>query len=163
MLFEVVEDQNDATALGRLVEYFIEMGELDKAASTALALRRFPADFVAWVVRAEVDLARGDEVGFATSLKLLQSRLAGKTAPILPWDLRVGLGVLLAKAKQPALAREQLRLCLESADDKKLRALTTGSLYRLMVLSRAFDLTVEPKLRAVALDLLPSDFRERLR
>ncbi len=162
-LFEVVEDQNEAAALGRLVEYFIEMGELDKAASTAQALRRFPADFAAWVARAEVELARGDEAGFAVSLKLLQSRLATKNAPALPWDLRVGLGVVLAKAKQTTLAREQLRLCVESADEKKLRALTTGSLYRLIVLTRAFDLTFEPKLRVLALDLLPSEWRERLR
>ena len=162
-LYEVVEDQNEATALGRIAEYFVEMGEMEKAVSIAQALRRFPGDFGAWVARAEVELARGDEAGFAVSLKLLQSRLATKNAPALPWDLRVSLGVVLAKAKQTTLARDQLRLCLESADEKKLRALTTGSLYRLIVLGRAFDLTFDPKLRASALELLPNDLRERLR
>ena len=112
---------------------------------------------------AEVELARGGEAGFARSLKLLQARLAARTAPVLPWDQRVGLAVVLAKAKQTGLACEQVRLCLATADERKLRALSTGSLYRLLVLSRAFDLPFDPKLRERALDLLPGDLRDRLR
>ena len=59
------------------------------------------------------------------SLKLLPARLAATTAPFLPWDQRVGLAVVLAKAQQTELAREKVRLCAEAADESKLRALST--------------------------------------
>lgn len=162
-IYAVVENQNEATALGRTAEYFLEMGDLDQAASTAQALRRFPMDLGARVAQAEVEMARGDEVEFARSLKLLQSRLAVKTAPILPWDLRVGLAVVLAKAKQPKLAREQVGVCLATADERKLRALSAGALYRLLVLARVYGLTFDPNLHQRALELLPGDLRARLR
>jgi hypothetical protein len=162
-IYDVVDDQDEATALGRTAEYFVEMGDLEKAASTAQALRRFPADLGSWVARAEVEWASGDEAGFAKSLKQLQSRLAARTAPILPWDLRVGLAVVLAKAKQPKLSHEQVSACLAGVEERKLRALSTGALYRLLVLSRGYDITFDPKLHQLALDLLPSDLRDRLR
>lgn len=160
---EVVEEQDESTALGRITSYLVEMGELDQAAAAAQGLRRFPTDLGAWAARAEVDLARGDETGLAGSLKVLQARLAAKTTPFLPWDQRVGLAVGLAKAKLEKLSREQVRVCLAEADERKLRMLSPGSLYRLLVLGRAFGLTLEPKLNELALDLVPGDLRDRLR
>jgi tetratricopeptide (TPR) repeat protein len=162
-LYEVVDEQNEATALARTAEYFIEMGDLDRASSTAQTLRRFPGDLGAWVARAEVEMARGDEEGFAKSLKLLQARLATKTAPILAWDLRVRLAVVLAKAKQVTLAQEQMTICLATGDESKIRMLSTGSLYRLLVMSRGLGLKIDAELRGLALELLPSDLRERVR
>jgi hypothetical protein len=161
-IYEVVEDQDEATALSHIVEYLIEMGDLDEAASVAQGLRRFPADFGPSVARAELELARGDEAGFAKSIKMIQSRLAAKAAPFLPWDERVGLAVILAKAKLMDRSRSQVKVCLATADESKLRTLSTGSLYRLLVLSRAFGLTLDPKLRELALDLSPSELRDRL-
>jgi len=96
-------------------------------------------------------------------MKVLQARLATKVPPALPWDQRVGLAVILAKAKQEPLARKQVTLCLAEADERKLRMLSPGALYRLMVLSRAFDLSLEPHLRELALNLVPVELRERLR
>jgi hypothetical protein len=162
-IYEVVEEQDEATAASRIVEYLVEVGDLDQAATFAQTLRRFPGDFVAWVARAEVELARGDDAGLAKSLKFIQARLASRTAPVLPWDLRVGLAVVLAKTKQTKLATEQVKACFALADEKKLSSLPTGALYRLMVLSRAFEIAVEPRLREHALGLLPGDLRERLK
>ncbi len=162
-IFEVIDEQEQATAVSRIAEYLIEMGNLDLAADAAQGLRRFPADLGASVARAEVELARGDEAEFAKSLKQLQARLGTKYPAFLPWDLRVGLAVVLAKAKQEKLAREQVSICLKTVDEKKLRGLSPGSLYRLLVLSRAFDIPFDEKLREAALNLLPSDQRERLK
>jgi hypothetical protein len=161
-VFEVVDEQEPATALSRIAEHLLEMGDLDNAAAAAQGLRRFPADFGAWVARAEVELARGDEAEFAKSLKVLQARLAVKAPLVLPWDQRVGLAVVLAKAKQEKLAREQVAVCLGAADERKLRSLSPGSLYRLLVLSRAFGISFDPKLRALALDLVPAELRDRV-
>jgi len=162
-VFEVVDEQEPATAVARITEYLIEMGDLQQAAQAAQGLRRFPADFGAAVARAEVDQARGDEAGFAKSLKVLQARLATKYPVALPWDLRVGLAVVLAKAKQEPLAREQVAVCVATADEEKLRGLSPGALYRLLVLSRAFDQRLDPKLHEFALTLVPAELRDRVR
>jgi hypothetical protein len=56
-----------------------------------------------------------------------------------------------------------LKRCLAEADGKKLRSLTTGSLYGLEVLAKAFGLSAtDPALNELVLLLLPRDLRERL-
>ena len=162
-IFEVVDEQEQATAVSRIAEYLIEMGDLDQAAAAARGLQRYPADFGAWVARAEVELARGDEAGFSKSLKALQARLALKAPLALPWDQRVGLAVVLAKAEQEKLAREQVTACLAAADEGKLRSLSPGSLYRLLILSRGFAIRMDPKLHEFALTLVSPELRDRLR
>jgi hypothetical protein len=162
-VFEVVDDQEPATAVSRIAEHLIEIGDLNNAAAAAQGLQRFPVDFGAWVARAEVELARGDDAEFAKSLKVLQARLILKAPLGLPWDLRVGLAVVLAKAKQEKLAREQVLVCLKAADERKIRSLSPRSLYRLLVLSRAFGISFDPKLRALALDLVPTELRDRVK
>jgi hypothetical protein len=73
------------------------------------------------------------------------------------------LAIVLMRGKQADLAREQLRRCLADVDEAKLYSLTTGSLYRLQVLGKAFGLGIaDQRLRGLALDLLPSDLRSRL-
>lgn len=162
LILEVVEDQEDAVALSRIAEYFVEMGQLDRAASVGVALRRFPADVGALVARAQVELARDDTASFGRTVEQLKSRLSGGAARALPWDRRVGLAVVFARAKHMDLAREQVRRCFAEVDDTQLRALPTGSLYRLLVLGRAFGLSIaDPKLHQLALDLLPTEFRSR--
>ena len=163
LILEVVEDQEDAPALSRVAEYFVEMGQLDQAASVAVALRRFPADLGAWVARAQVESARGDEAGLANSFKILLPKLKGGAELELAWDRRVGLAVLLARGKYTELAREQVRRCLAEADEAGLRSLPTGSLYRLQVLGKAFGLGIsDPRLRDLARELLPAELRGRL-
>jgi hypothetical protein len=162
-ILEVVEEQDDASALSRTAEYFVEMGQLDLAASVGQALRRFPADLGALVARAQVEIARGDLAAFARTVELLRPHLSGAGARGLPWDRRASLAVVLMRGKQADLAREQVRRCLAEVDEAKLRSLTTGSLYRLQVLGKTFGLEIaDQQLRGLALDLLPSDFRSRL-
>lgn len=162
-IFEVVEDQDDAVALSRTAEYFIEMNQLEPAASVAQALRRFPADLGALVARAQVELARGDTAAFAKTVELLRPRLAGNGDRSLLWDRRASLAVVLARSKQTDLARVQVQRCLTDVDEAKLRSLNTGALYRLQVLAKAFGLKItDPLLRELARDLLPDDLRVRL-
>ena len=108
-------------------------------------------------------MAREDAAGFAKSLKVLQARLALKAPLVLPWDQRVGLAVVLAKAKQEKLAREQVTACLAQVDEGKLRSLSPGSLYRLLILSRGFGVPIDPKLYEFALTLVPAELRDRLK
>jgi hypothetical protein len=164
-IFEVVgEEQDDATQLSRIAEYFVEMGQLDVAASVAQGLRRFPANLGALVARAQVELVRGDTAAFARSVEQLRSRLSNKGDRGLPWDQRVSLAVVLMRGKEPDLARVQVQRCLAEVDEAKLRSLSIGSLYRLQVLAKAYGLTIaNSPLHDLALDLLPPDMQDRLR
>jgi hypothetical protein len=162
-VFEVVDEQSPAVAMSRLAEYLVEVGELDQAASAGEALRRFPGDLGALAARAQVQSARGDPSGLAQTLDSLLSRLSNGADRVLPWDRRVSLAIVLARAERVELAREQVRRCLAELSEKKLRSLSTGSLYNFLVLSHSFGLVAtDPKLRELALDLLPGDLRSRL-
>jgi hypothetical protein len=159
-VFEVVEAQKPADALSRLVEYLVEIGDLDHAALMAKSLRRYPADLGALAAQAQVDAATGDEAGFATTVKRLKPRLAGIMERRLAWDRRVSVAVVLARANELELARKETSRCLSEANEGRLRSLSTGSLYRLQVLGKAFDLTMtDPELRRLARELLPADLR----
>jgi peroxiredoxin len=162
-ILEVVENQDDATAASWIAEYFLEMGQLDRAATAGQALRRYPADLGALTVRAEVESARGAQADFDHTFESLLRRLAGRGDRGLTWDRRVSLAVVLARNKRADLAREQVRQCLAEVDEAKLRSLTTGSLYRLQVLGKAYGLPMaDQHLRQLALDLLPAEFSNRL-
>jgi len=163
VILEVVEEQDGAAALSRIAEYFVEMGQLELAASVGQALRRYPADLGALTARAQVEIARGDTAAFARTLELLQRRLSGGADRGLPWDRRVSMAIMLARGKHMDLARDQVRRCLAEVDEGKLRWLTTGSLFRLEALCKAFGLAIsDQQLRALALDLLPPDLQQRL-
>jgi hypothetical protein len=163
VVLEVVEEQDAATEISRLAEYFAEMGQQDLAARASQTLKRFPADPGAILARAEVALAGGDADEFARTVEILMRRMSGRLERALPWDQRVSLAIVLAQAHRIDLARARLRQCLDEVDEAKLRSLSTDTLYRMQVLRRALRLEiVDPRLRAAALNLLPPDLRSRL-
>lgn len=162
-VFAVVEEQDEATSLSRLAEYFVEMGQMDFAAQVSQSLQRFPADIGAVIARAQVAMARRDGAGLAAALKVLTPILAGGADRNLPWDRRVGLAVVLAQGGQMELAREQVQKCLAETNETKLRSASTTSLYRLLLLTKRFQLQLaEPRLREIARELLPAELRSRL-
>ena len=163
LVFEVVEDQAPAVAAGRIAEYLVEMGDLDRAAAAAEQLRKFPGDVGALSARIEVQLARGDTPGASATLEALLARLGSGADRYLPWDRRVSLALVLAQAGRVEQARAQVERCLREASDPRLRSLTTGSLFNLLVIAHALRLEFQdPGLRDLALDLLPGDLRNRL-
>ena len=161
-VFEVVEEQDEATTLGNIALYFVETGDLDQARSAAAGLTRFPIDFGAWVVRAQVAAATNDDAELDKVLKVLQSRLAAKVSPLISWNRRVDLAVVLTRAKIEAPAKKQLELCIADIDEANIRSLSPGSVYRLLVLCRGFGVSMPPTQRALALSLVPSALRARL-
>lgn len=162
-VFEVVPEQEEATVLGGQAQYFAELGQLEYAAATAQALQRFPTDLGALIARGQVAMARRDSAGLQEVLNLLAPRLAAGAARNLSWSRRVDLVALLAQGRQMEDAREQVRRCLADANEKRLRTASTASLYRLLVLAKAFGLELpDPALRALARDLMPPDSRSQL-
>ena len=163
LVFEVVDEQSPAAAASRLAEYFVESGDLGSAAAAAESLRRFPGDVGALVARAQVQSARGDAAAAAKTLDALLARLASGGDRYLPWDRRVSLATVLARGGQYRLAAEQTRRCVEGLKEDRLRSLTTGSLYDLLVLAHGFHLEIpDTRLRDLAVELLPENLRSQI-
>lgn len=163
IVFEVVDDQDDAVAWSRLAQYFIDSGQLDYAAGAGQTLRRFPGDLGALVARAQIEIARGDTETFNHTVATILPRIAAGHDRRLPWDRRVSLAIVLAQAQHLDEARSQLQRCLADVDASKLRSLSTTSLFHLQVLARALGLQIQdPELRELSLDLLPVDVRKQL-
>ncbi|HVZ64657.1 MAG TPA: hypothetical protein VG936_08815 [Lacunisphaera sp.] len=162
-VFEVVDPQNPAAAAARLAEYLVETGDVGAAETVSGRLSRFPGDLGALAARAQVQLAHDDGAGFKDSVDLLVARVSDGADRFMPWDRRVSLAIVLAQGNRLELARVQVQRCLAEVSEQKLRRLTPGSLYRLLVLARAFNLELnEPQLRALALDLVPAELRSKI-
>lgn len=81
----------------------------------------------------------------------------------LPWDQRVNLLAVLMHGDRLDLARPQVSRCLAEATEERVRALTSGALFRLLALSRKFNLEIaDPALRELAFRLLPPSARDRV-
>lgn len=162
LVFEVVDEQGPAIAASRLAEYFVETGELERAAAVAGDLQQFPGDVSALTARAQVLGAREDFAGVEQAVTSLQSRLANGGDRYLPWDRRVALAVVLARSGKLDLAKVQAIRCWTEANASRLKALPAGSLFGLMVLGDTFKADLNPELRSLALELLPAGLRARL-
>lgn len=162
-IFEVVDDQEEPVAASRLTEYFIEQGEWENAKASHQTLLKYPADFGVLVTRAQLWASLSDAASFTPVFEPLLSRLAGGADRYMPWDRRVSLAVVLARGKRLDLAREQVQRCLAEITEARLRSLTTSSLYHLLVLNKALGVEItDPQLRALALELLPVEVRQRI-
>lgn len=161
-VFEIVEEQNEATILSWQAEYFAELGQLEYADALSKSLQRFPNDLGAWVARGLVAIARQDGPGLDEVVRSLVPRVAAGADRNLAWDRRAGLAVVLAQGKQMDAAREQLRRCFADLTEKRLRSASTSTIYRLLVIGKTFELEIpRPELKSLAMELLPPDWRAR--
>jgi hypothetical protein len=163
-VFQVVEVEDNATALSHLAEYFVEMGQFEQAAVVASTLQRsYPADLGAVVARAMTARAGGYPAALGPALEDVETLVSRGGDKMLPWDRRVSLAIVLSEGKRFDLGRDQVRQCLAEMNEERLRSLTTMSLYRLQALSRAFGLDIaDPRLRDLARSLLPAELRGRI-
>ena len=158
IVLNVVDDQKDAVAASRLAEYFVDMGAFDLAATAGANLRKYPGAAGAVLAEAEVAAAQGETSEFNQTVEVLLRRISGGADRTLPWDQKVRLAIVLARAGQLDLARKEVKQCLENVDGPKLRLLSPQALVRFNLLQRAFGLEiVDAKLRATERDLLPRD------
>ncbi len=161
-IFELVEVQDNATALSHLAEYFAEMGQVDQARAVAYTLENsFPGDLGAAIARALAAQVAGDGPAFGRALDDVTAGLGRGEDQTLPWERRVSLAIALVEGRRFDQAREQARLCLNEVNEPRLRSLTTVALHRLLVMSRGFGLEIgDPRLRTLARQLLPAEMRD---
>jgi hypothetical protein len=163
-VFEVVEPQENAVALSRLAEYFVETGRLELAAAVGDSLEKaFASDAGALIARAQVALARNENRTLARIIPELLSAIADGKDEDLSWERRTSLAIVLAQIKRTDQARGQAEFSLKEADVDRLRSLGPVTLFRLLTLARAFRLEfAHPDLQRTALELLPTEYRAQL-
>ncbi len=164
VVYEVVDVQDNATALGRLGEYFIAMQQPGLAQSVATTLETsFANDLGALVTRANIAAFQRDLSKFLPLIERITKQVADLEYVDLPWDRRVSLAVVLAQGKQIDAARLEAESCADEADEELLRSLSSDALYRWEILRENLDLTYfEPGLDELARDLLPLHLRQTL-
>lgn len=162
-VFQVVDLQDNPTALSRLAEYFLETGQGANARRLAAALNEhFPTEPAAFVARAQVALAMRDAGGFREIIDALLPMLEDGSAETLTWDRRVSLALVLAQARQTEAARREAQRCADEMDEAALRSLTNLSLQRYLGLAKSLTLEIaDPEMHALALRLLPAEMRPR--
>jgi hypothetical protein len=159
-IFETAEEQDQATTLSRMAEYFLEMGQGDLAMSAAQGLASYPENLPALAALAQIEFARGDAGRFSGTFKTLLAVYSASEEHDLSWDRRVSLAVVLMQGHRAEQARREMEICLNLMNDAKLRSLSVGSLYRFHVLLKALGLKIEDEnLRALAITLLPEALR----
>lgn len=163
IVFEVVDLQDDATALSRLAEYFVDLGNLQLAALAGRALgENYGTDLGASVARARVEIARRDGAAFLRTLETIETAVQQGSDDTLGWDRRVSLALVLAEGNRIAAARTQVQRCLELMGETELRSLSEPTLFRFLTLCRALELEVDPELQRSAAQLLPPRMRSQI-
>ena len=163
-VFEVVDVQDNAVALSRLAEYFVETQKLNEAAAVAVTLERaFPNDIDGMIARAAVAFAYGDTDRIAAAMQVLTQAQSAEAIAALPWDRRVSYAIALAQGEHMDLALKEIRGCLGDVDAAKLRFLTPQSLYRFLLLCKLGQLPLPtPELHDLGRHLLPPELRDKV-
>jgi hypothetical protein len=163
VIYAVVDEQSPPVALARLVEYLLEMDQVESARAKAPELAQYPNDWGALAASCQAAAAANDGPGLETARERLFAALARPEHRRLAWDRRVSLAITLAQQKRHDLARPQMETCLGEIDADKLRSLTTVSLYRFDLLCKNYGLEIQdPALRALSRSLLRPDLRSHL-
>lgn len=164
VVYEVVEVQDNATALGRLGDYFIAMQQSGLAQAVAKTLTEsFANDLGALVTRANLAAYERDLGKFVPLIEQIDRQIAELEFVDLPWDRRVALAVVLAQGKKIEAARLEAESCADEADEELLRSLSSDALYRWEILRDNLKLDYyEPGLDELARNLLPPHLKENL-
>lgn len=155
-IFAVVDVQDNATALSRLAEYFLEMGQAQPALALSRALKEsFSTDLGALTTRAQIALAMRNAPEVRELANAIMPFVERGDDLDLPWDRRISLALVLLNLQQRELARGRLEDCLYEADDARIRRLSPSTLYRLVAALESLGLDFpEPALGALARELV---------
>ena len=163
LVFRCSDEPSDAIGLARLAEYFLEAGDVDRAAALRERLRAQRTEPGALAALGQIELAVGDRAGLSQTLGDLQEAVVNGLFDYQPWDRRVSLVVLLTQVKLMVPAKAQLQACLADVDEAELRSLPAGALLKLLAMGRLHEVSwPDERLRVLAMRLLPPGYRARL-
>ncbi len=163
-VFEHTDIQDNATALSRLAEYFVDMGQIQFAAQIAQVLaNEYAADLGAQVAKARTEIVRRDRAAFTKTLHAIEAALNDGSDEALAWDRRVSLSLVLAAGSRMPLARAQAERALYDMTELDLRGVPEATLFQFLSLAKTLGLAIDdPELNTLARSLLPPQLREQL-
>jgi hypothetical protein len=163
-VFEHTDLQDNATALSRLAEYFVDMGQIDLAAQVAQPLtHEYAADLGAQVAKARTEIVRRDRAALTKTLETIAAAVAAGDAESLLWDRRVSLSLVLAAGGRMPLAKSQAERAFYEMTESDLRALPEATLFQFFSLGKTLGLAIDDsELDRLARSLLPPQLREQL-
>jgi len=164
VVFRSVEVQDNTSAIGRLVEYFIDSrrGELAARAQAALE-SNFPGELVTHITASELAMALGERDSFNRSVESIVQSIESGADFYLTWEFRVSMTLILANAGRVEETKTQLERCLAEANRNSIAWLSTASLGRFLYLAKGLNMEFsEPELYEYAVSLLPAALREGL-
>jgi hypothetical protein len=139
-VFKVTPPQDEALALSRLAEYFVEMERREPAELAAKVLAQsFSDDPNAGLARALVHAQTGNRAGLERELTRLVADAEAYRVPFT-WDRRVQRAIILALSGRKELARKETEACLATATAEDVQELTPLQAYRLGALAKNMDL-----------------------
>lgn len=138
LVLQVIDETDPATMRSRLVEYLVEMGQLDEAAYASQTLGKYPSDIGSHVALAQLAASRRDRDAFSHEVDAVAMGLSRGSDHSLAWDRRVSLAVVMTLAGRQDLARAQTAQCFREATLERLRFLSPESLSHLLVLGKRF-------------------------
>ena len=140
LVLRVTESQDEALALGRLAEYFVEMDRDYLAAAAARILGQAHADEPnAMIARALVFDHVHDRAGFRIELDRLSQRLAKEHVPP-EWDRRVQRAIVFALGGRHDLARPEITACAATLTRERIYDLTPLQAYRFLTLTSRYEI-----------------------
>ena len=162
LVFAIDPTQSEALAQVRLAQWQMQLGNTPEAVRALNnALQDDPACLPAHITAARLEFAAGKTDAIAARLQHLLALLP--QADSLDFDDRVDFAIVLALAKQDALARAQVAAAVRAATLPGLRALRVQALFDFLSLARqAHLLDQRPALFFAANALLPPDARMQL-
>ncbi|MGK0237222.1 MAG: hypothetical protein ACI92G_000680 [Candidatus Pelagisphaera sp.] len=163
-IFQSVEVQDNTSAIGRLVEYFLDSGRGSMASKAQNALEtNFPDELVTHITASEVAMALGDRSAFTRSVDSIVQSLESGNDFYLTWEFRVSMTLMLANGNRIAEMKTQLERTLVEANLSAVRRLSTTTLGKLLHLAKALNQEFsDPELKQYALSLLPAELQEGL-
>lgn len=162
-LYEVVEVQDHPVALGRLAEYFTEIGRLDEAVAVARTLEEhFADDLGGLVARAQVAVAINDADGFRDVMRAALPLLEETRVDALPFDRRAALALALVQGERFDLARDLVERWMPEFDESAVLQLSPATLFRYLGLLKALQVSIPAAAETRARALLPPDARAHL-
>lgn len=161
VICKVVAPQDEALALSRLAEYFVEMNRDEPATLAAKVLAEsYPDDPNAAIARAIVAAHVNDRAALEREATRLASDVSAGRIPS-SWDRRVQRAIVFALARRPELERTEILGCVSTASREGLFELTPLQAYRLGTLARHAGATFPDSALGELAEALGADYSPR--
>ncbi|EDY83785.1 hypothetical protein VDG1235_3412 [Verrucomicrobiia bacterium DG1235] len=141
--FEVTPLQDEALALSRLAEYFVEQRRSEPAQLVAKSLLdAFPDDPNTNIACAFVYADANNQLAFQSHIKELARDTEAGLIP-MDWDRRAIRSIALALGKRHQLAKTEVQACLESISQEALYQLSSLQTFQFLRLVTMYKINIQ--------------------